>query len=169
MKQKWHASQVRIAQKWLAETWPALFTPGRDLKPLSLKVHKDILQHPGRPVGAPRRAVMEALKRHTMSFGYLFGLSKYRDRYGLDLEPVEIVSEKHKEWAQRTLRRKQKIAQASRRKRPFVQSRARATEQVRSSQQRVVPQVTYKKARRRIILKPIAARSAPATSEIAAA
>lgn len=165
MKNKWHANQVKIAQKWLAETWPGLFTPGRDLKPLSLKVHKEILQHPGRPAGAPRRAVTEALKRHTKSFGYLFGLTKHSHRYGLDLAPAEVISEIHKDWAQRTLRRQQKLSQASKRKAARVQPIQRE----HSSRQTTVPQITYKKTRRRLLLKPVQAGGASTVSEIAAA
>lgn len=167
MKTKWKASQVRAAQKWLADTWPALFTPGRDLKPLTVKVHKEILQHPERPEGIPRRAVVEALNRHTRSFGYLFGLSKHSHRFDLSLQQAEPVAEQHKAWAEKALRRAQKLAQAAKRKnvsrRPFEPSIMRSR-----TAAKVAPQITYKKQRRRMVLKPIAARAAPASETVAA-
>lgn len=164
MKNKWHASQVRIAQKWLTDTWPELFRPGRDLKPLSLKVHKEILQHATRPAGVSRRAVTEALKRHTRSFGYLFGLSKNTHRFDLDLQLAELISDQHKEWARRTLRRQQKISQAAKRK-AFAE-RKLAPSPLRMSPARRKPdtQITYKKARRRLILKPAPAQATSAAN-----
>ena len=168
MKNKWQASQVRTAQKWLVETWPDLFTPGRDLKPLGLKVHKEILQHPDRPAGAPRRAVVEAPKRHTRSFGYLFGMTRHTHRVGLDLEPLEAVSDEHKQWAFRTLRRLQKLAQASKRRGPRAQPAAGKVARTRPSVSKAPTQITYKKNRRRLVLKPVAQRPA-AASDIAAA
>jgi len=168
MKNKWQASQVRTAQKWLIETWPELFTPGRDLKPLGLKVHKQILQHPDRPAGASRRAVTEALKRHTRSFGYLFGMTRHTHRVGLDMTPLEAISDEHRQWAHRTLRRFQKLAQASRRKGPRAQQITRKVARARPSVNKAPTQITYKKNRRRLVLKPVV-HPTPANSDIAAA
>ncbi|MEM7256480.1 MAG: ProQ/FinO family protein [Pseudomonadota bacterium] len=159
MKTKWQASQVRAAQQWLAETWPALFTPGRDLIPLTIKIHKDILQHPGRPDGVSRRAIVEALSRHTGSFGYLFGMTKHTHRVDLSLQPTELVSEQHKAGAVKALRRQQKIAQAAKRKSAPGPGRSLAAPRPRTVTPKVATQITYKKQRRRLVVKPLAART----------
>ncbi len=166
MKNKWRASQVRAAQQWLQETWPALFSTGRDLKPLSLKVHKSILQHPTRPADISRRALVEALKRHTRSFGYLFGVTKHTHRYDLDLQPVEPIAEQHRQWAQKTLRRQQKLSQAAKRK-STAERVVGSPLRTPSARKNADTTITYKKARRRLIVKPAMTRNAP-TGSVAA-
>ena len=158
MKNKWNSDQVRAAQQWLSATWPHLFEDGRDLKPVTLKIHKEILQQPGRPDSVSRRALMEALKRHVTSFGYLYGVVKSTHRHNLNGEAVELLSPAHKQWAKMTLRRAQKLAQATSKR--TARNRRVATPTVRTATPRTVQkhapdtQITYKKSRRRILLKP---------------
>ncbi len=159
MKNKWKSNQVRAAQAWLTATWPQLFAAGRDLKPLSLKIHKDILQHPNRPAEISRRALMEALKRHTTSFGYLYGIIKFSHRHNLAGEPEEIIFPAHKQWAKQTLRKAQKLSQATSRRGARNRNVApvgRPT-RVRSAPRKAADtRITYKKSRRRIAVKPAA-------------
>ena len=157
MKNKWNSKQVRAAQAWLVATWPHLFTSGRDLKPLSLKIHKDILQQPGRPAEVSRRALMEALKRHTTSFGYLYGIIKFTHRHNLTGEQEEVIFPAHKQWAKQTLRKIQKLSQATSRRNARNKNFAPKT---RAPRVRSIPKkaaetrITYKKQRRRIAAKP---------------
>jgi ProP effector len=167
MKNKWNSKQVREAQQWLTATWPQLFENGRDLKPLSLKIHKEILQQPGRPETVSRRALMEALKRHVNSFGYLYGLIKATHRHNLQGEQEELISPAHKQWAKMTLRRAQKLSQAtsrrSARNRQVAAPHSRAMASIadrpartRTVQKRIPStQITYKKSRRRVIQKSV--------------
>lgn len=158
MKNKWNSDQVRSAQQWLSATWPHLFEEGRDLQPVTLRIHKEILQQPGRPDSVSRRALMEALKRHVTSFGYLYGVIKSTHRHNLQGEAVELISPAHKQWAKMILRRAQKLAQATSKR--SARNRRIAAPAVRTTKTRTVQkratdtQISYKKSRRSILLKP---------------
>lgn len=120
MNKKWSSDKVKRAQQWLIEQWPDLFTPGPDLKPLSLKIHKEILQHRLENADISSRVLQEALKRHTTSFGYLYGMTKSSHRHNLDGEPVEPITASNRAWAQKTLRLLQKISQKTNRSKAMV-------------------------------------------------
>jgi len=111
MKKKWSSDKVRVVQKWLVQRWPELFTQASDLKPLSLSVYKDILEFREENPDLSGRVLREVLKRHTTSYGYLYGMLKYSHRYNLKGEQVEVVAPEHRSWARNTLKVKQKVAQ----------------------------------------------------------
>jgi len=111
MKKKWSSDKVRAVQKWLKTRWPEVFTQSSDLKPLSLGVYKEILAFREENPALSGRVLREALKRHTTSYGYLYGMTKYSHRYNLSGEQTEVVTPEHREWARATLKRKQKVAQ----------------------------------------------------------
>ena len=111
MKKKWSSDKVRLVQKWLVERWPDVFTPSADLKPPSLSVYKDILECRLENPELSGRVLREALKRHTTSYGYLYGMLKYSHRYSLNGEQVEAIAPEHRAWAKNTLKLKQKVAQ----------------------------------------------------------
>jgi len=114
MKRKWSANNVKHLQKWLESRWPDLFQPGPDLKPLSTSIYKEILAYRGESEYLTGRVLREALKRHTTSFGYLYGMAKNTHRYNLAGEAVEPILGEHRAWALRTLRILQKISQKNR-------------------------------------------------------
>ena len=111
MKKKWSSDKVKEVQRWIIKRWPDSFTQGPDLRPLSLQVHKDLLKYRDENPLLSGRVLREVLKRHTTSYGYLYGLSKHDKRYDLDGKPVGDVSPEHREWARNTLKLKQKEAQ----------------------------------------------------------
>lgn len=158
MKNKWSSEKVKRAQQWLIEEWPELFTPGPDLKPLSLKIHKEILQHRDRNPDISGRVLQEALKRHTTSFGYLFGMTKATHRHNLNGEPTERISAENRSWAQKTLRVMQKLAQKSNKSKAMARKINRAP--VQSSKPRGIAashaprtaSISYKRPRRRVVI-----------------
>ena len=111
MNKKWSSDKVKEAQRWIIKRWPESFTQGPDLRPLSLSIHKDLLTYRSENPQLSSRVVREVLKRHTTSYGYLYGLTKNSHRYDLENNPVGEVSSEHKAWARETLRSKQKLAQ----------------------------------------------------------
>jgi ProP effector len=158
MKNKWSSDKVRIVQKWLVERWPDVFTPAPDLKPLSLDVYKEILQFREDNPQVSTRTLREALKRHTSSYGYLYGMLKYSHRYNLQGEQVEVIAPEHREWAKSTLKVKQKLAQKVRKQRgqrvALAQSarpkvRAPLSASVHGRTVRKAPVIRYKQPKRR--------------------
>jgi len=117
MNKKWSSEKVKEAQRWIIKRWPESFTQGPDLQPLSLNIHKELLTFRSENPQLSSRVVREVLKRHTTSYGYLYGLTKNSHRYNLENKPVEEVSAEHKAWARETLRKKQKLAQKVRKER----------------------------------------------------
>ncbi len=111
MKKKWSSGKVKEVQRWLIKRWPDTFTQGPDLRPLSLQIHKDLLKYRDENPLLSGRVLHEVLKRHTTSYGYLYGLSKHDKRYNLDGKPVGDVAPEHRHWARNTLKSKQKEAQ----------------------------------------------------------
>jgi len=111
MNKKWSSQKVKEAQRWIIKRWPESFSPGSNLRPLSLNIHKDILAHRNESPLLSSRVVREVLKRHTTSFGYLYGLLEHDHRYDLDNNPAGEVSAEHRGWAKETLRQKQKQLQ----------------------------------------------------------
>ena len=158
MKNKWSSENVKHAQLWLIEQWPDLFTPGPDLKPLSLKIHKEILQFRDENPRISGRVLQEALKRHTTSFGYLYGMSKATHRHNLKGEPVEEVSAENRSWAHKTLRVMQKLAQKTNKSKAIARKINRAP--IHKSKSRdfaVAPtartaEIRYKRPRRRVVI-----------------
>jgi len=117
MNKKWSSDKVKEAQRWIIKRWPESFTQGPDLRPLSLNIHKDLLTYRSENPQLSSRVVREVLKRHTTSYGYLYGLTKNNHRYDLENNPVGEVSNEHRAWARETLRSKQKLAQKIRKER----------------------------------------------------
>lgn len=174
MNKKWSSDKVKELQRWLIKRWPESFTPGPDLRPLSLQVHKEILQHRDECPQLSGRVVREVLKRHTTSYGYLYGTTKHAKRYNLKGEEVGVVTSEQREWARSALKAKQKEAQRIRkeaRQKLKDQKKARAplakkgstSVQGSGSDASKGPVIKYKSAKRRII-KP---DSRPTTVEIA--
>lgn len=155
-------------QRWLIKRWPESFSPGPDLRPLSLQVHKEILAHRSENPQLSNRVVREALKRHSTSYGYLYGLIKHSKRYNLAGEGVSEVSAEHREWARATLRAKQKEAQRIRKEaRRGIQKKTDPSVTVKNTANiRTVattgPVIKYKPAKRKIV-KPEAERKVELT------
>ena len=162
MKKKWSSDKVRSIQKWLVERWPELFTPAPDMKPLSLDIYKDILEFRNENPNLSARVLREALKRHTSSFGYLYGMLKYSHRYNLSGEQADVIDSGHREWAKNTLKVKQRIAQKVRKKRgqqgsiPRTGSRdlrlrplSNGSKLIASRSERKAPVIKYKQPKRR--------------------
>jgi len=157
MNKKWSSDKVKEVQRWIIKRWPESFTQGPDLRPLSLNIHKDLLAHRSENPQLSSRVVREVLKRHTTSYGYLYGLTKNSHRYDLENKPVAEVSPEHKAWARETLRKKQKLAQKIRKDRrnelktsgkvPARVTLKKSTPAGKSS----APVIKYKQARRKLI------------------
>lgn len=111
MKNKWSPQKVKQIQLWLAERWPQLFAVRPDQVPLSLSIHKEILEYRSENPDLSGRLLNEALKRHVTGYGYLYGMQKHAHRYDLEGTKVGTVSAIHRVWARNTLRLKQKLAQ----------------------------------------------------------
>ena len=170
MKNKWSSEKVKEVHRWLIKRWPESFTQGPDLRPLSLQIHKEVLKYRDENPQLSTRVLQEALKRHTTSYGYLYGLSKHAKRYDLDGKPVSDVSPEHREQARSTLKLKQKEAQRIRkearqsmkaqrkpltdRTRPPSAARPLAENQAAGSaggSGATSPVIKYKQSRRRLI------------------
>ena len=117
MKKKWSSDKVRVVQKWLLERWPEIFTIAPDMKPLSLNIYRDILEFRDENPQLSGRVLREVLKRHTSSYGYLYGMLKYSHRYNLSGEQGDAIAAEHRAWAKNTLKSKQKVAQKVRKSR----------------------------------------------------
>ncbi len=176
MKKKWSSEKVKEVQRWLIKRWPESFAQGPDLRPLSLKIHKDLLKYRDENPLLSGRVLHEVLNRHTSSYGYLYGLSKHAKRYDLDGKPVGDVSPEHQSWARNTLKAKQKEAQRIRKEARKLLKDQRKTAPVRAESRAVAtealptralskkqggsansttPVIRYKPARRKLI-KPAA-------------
>jgi len=165
MNKKWSSDKVKEAQRWIIKRWPESFTQGPDLRPLSLQIHKELLRYRTENPQLSSRVVREVLKRHTNSYGYLYGLVKHGQRYDLEGKPVSEVTPEHREWARTTLRRKQKEAQRIRkearkqlheqRKKTPSQSVAKKTATGSNS---ASPVIRYKQTRRKLV-KPATERA----------
>lgn len=160
MKKKWSSEKVRAVQKWLIQRWPDVFTASSDLKPLSLSVYKDILEFREENPELSGRVLREALKRHTTSYGYLYGMLKYSHRYTLTGEQAEVIAPEHRSWAKNTLKARQKIAQKVRKQRGQQTSIARSSARagartlraaVHGRTVRKAPVIRYKQPKRRQI------------------
>ena len=160
MNKKWSSDKVKEAQRWIIKRWPESFTQGPDLQPLSLKIHKELLMYRSENPLLSSRVVREVLKRHTTSYGYLYGLTKNSHRYDLENNPVEEVSAEHKAWARETLRKKQKLAQKIRKDRKNLskgtgkstKESARVTLRKNSAASGSSgPVIKYKQARRKVV------------------
>lgn len=128
MNKKWSSEKVKEVQRWLKKRWPESFAPGPDLRPLSLQVHKEVLQHREEYPQLSGRVVREVLKRHTTSYGYLYGLVKNNKRYDLNGNAVGEVAPEHREWARAALKAKQKEAQRIRKEaRQLLRQQRRAS------------------------------------------
>ena len=170
MNKKWSSAKVKDVQRWLIKRWPESFARGPDLRPLALQVHKEILAHRDENVQLSTRVLREALKRHTTSYGYLYGLTKHKQRYNLKGESVGEVSGEHREWAISALRAKQKEAQRIRKearrgaqqksKPSLVKDNPKNKPDIRSAG--AGPVIKYKPAKRKLV-KPEAERTAELT------
>lgn len=163
MNKKWSPGKVKQTEKWLREKWPDLFTPGPDLKPLSTRIFKDILAYRIENDELSGRVLREALKRHTTSFGYLYGMMKNTHRVDLNGKPVEPISAEHRAWASKTLRLLQKIGKKSRkpsgnRMGPKHNCDGKRVQTLRRKpgigRERPAPLIKYKPTRRRIAAPP---------------
>ncbi|MDM4768250.1 ProQ/FinO family protein [Pelomonas sp. SE-A7] len=89
----------------LKALFPALFTGMQ--KPLKLRIQADIQE---RAPGKFTKAQLSAfLRRHTGSTGYLIGLSKATHRHDLDGNPVEELSDEHRQAAKAEVKRRREM------------------------------------------------------------
>jgi len=162
MNKKWSPGKVKQTEKWLREKWPELFAPGPDLKPLSTGIFKEILAYRSENDQLSGRVLREALKRHTTSFGYLYGMLKNTHRVNLNGEAVEPIKAEHRDWASKTLRLLQKIGKKSRKpsgnrmgpKKPGSKRIQALPRKERVSRERTAPLIKYKPTRRRVLITP---------------
>jgi len=161
MKRKWSSGKVKEVQRWLIKRWPESFTQGPDLRPLSLQIHKELLKFREENPQLSSRVLHEVLKRHTTSYGYLYGMIKHKKRYDLDNQAVGEVSVEHRDWAKATLRKKQKLAQKLRKQAKRELQSQRRKPVAGKQQEKVVfksatasgtasPVIKYKQARRKL-------------------
>lgn len=158
MNKKWSSDKVKDVQRWLIKRWPESFSRGPDLRPLSLQIHKEVLAHRDENPQLSTRVVREVLKRHTSSYGYLYGMTKHSKRYDLKGEVAGVVSEEHRDWARSALKVKQKEAQKIRKearqklkeqrkeRAPILKKATAASPSATGG-----PVIRYKQARRRLI------------------
>jgi len=170
MNKKWSSDKVKEVQRWLIKRWPDCFKQGPDLRPLSLQIHKDLLKYREENPLLSGRVLNEVLKRHTTSYGYLYGLAKHEKRYDLDGKPVGEVSPEHRDRARNTLKSKQKEAQRIRKEArkglreqrkslpARAESQALPKRRVAGSGSAADPVIRYKQTRRKLI-KPAAERA----------
>ncbi len=162
MKKKWSSDKVKEVHRWMKKRWPESFTHGPDLRPLSLNIHKELLEFREENPQLSGRVVREVLKRHTTSFGYLYGMVKNTHRYNLDNKPVDEVSQEHRDWALQTLRKKQKLAQKARKEArqilknqktaaPARMQLGKRASEVLGNTRPSSPVIKYKQSRRRLI------------------
>jgi ProP effector len=91
----------------LKSLFPGLFAGA--YKPLKLRVQADIQQ---RAPGQFTKAQLSAfLRRHTGSTGYLIALSKAKNRFDLDGQPGDELSDEHRKVAQDELNRRRGVQQ----------------------------------------------------------
>lgn len=102
-------SPAECAQR-LKALFPALF--GGAPKPLKLRIQTDIQQRA--PGVFTRRALSAFLHRHTGSTGYLMALTRLGQRFDLDGQPVEPISEEHRDAAAAELTRRRASQDAQR-------------------------------------------------------
>jgi len=99
-------SPAEVASR-LKSLFPALFAGA--YKPLKLRVQADIQQ---RAPGQFTKTQLSAfLRRHTGSTGYLIALSKAKNRYDLDGQPGDELSDEHRKVAQEELNRRRGVQQ----------------------------------------------------------
>jgi ProP effector len=99
-------SPAEVAAK-LKSLFPGLFAGA--YKPLKLRVQADIQQ---RAPGQFTKAQLSAfLRRHTGSTGYLIALSKAKNRFDLDGQPGDELSDEHRKVAQDELNRRRGVQQ----------------------------------------------------------
>lgn len=94
----------------LKQRFPALF--GGAPKPIKLRVQADIQARA--PGVFPKAALSAFLRRHTGATSYLVALSKASHRLDLDGQPVDPVSDEHRQAAVEELARRRAITQARR-------------------------------------------------------
>lgn len=157
---------MKSIQRWLVRRWPDTFTPGPDLKPLSLNIYKDILGYRNENAALSGRTLSEALKRHTTSHGYLYGVLKNTHRYDLAGNAVGEISESHRLIAKAKLRELQKHSQRDRRSsrtgNSIVQNDLRSVRQPdecspgkpldKTPSWSKTPVIRYKRVKRKIVL-----------------
>lgn len=166
MNKKWSAKKVKGVQEWLIQRWPAVFNAGPDRKPLTLDIHKEILNYRSDNPDLSRRALDEALKRHMSSHGYLYGMLKYSHRFDLNGEQVEPINAEHRKWAREVLRAMQKEAQRARKAKKHAERATRRARPPAAPSRRLnsrpvedspvkasgsVPVIRYKQRRRRAV------------------
>ncbi|NDY92231.1 ProQ/FINO family protein, partial [Ideonella livida] len=94
------------AARELAELFPALFTPGQ-AKPLKLRIQADIqARAPGR---FSKGLLSAVLHRHTNATGYLNALVQATHRHDLDGQPVDELTEEHRQVAREELARRKAV------------------------------------------------------------
>lgn len=91
----------------LKALFPALFAGA--YKPLKLRVQADIQQ---RAPGQFTKSQLSAfLRRHTGSTGYLIAITKATQRFDLDGQPADALSDEHRKVAQEELNRRRGLQQ----------------------------------------------------------
>ncbi|MEO6408232.1 MAG: ProQ/FinO family protein [Burkholderiaceae bacterium] len=105
----------------LKALFPALF--GGAAKPLKLRIQTDIQQRA--PGVFTRRALSAFLHRHTGSTGYLNAITRLGQRFDLDGNPVEPISDEHRAAAETELTRRRTNQDAQR----ALENEQRALEQ----------------------------------------
>ena len=108
---------THIALQWLAKRWPRAFPRDtRDLHPLAIGVHEEILQGAkDEPDAPPPEILHRTVVIWTRSMPYVTAASQGKDRIHLDGSVASPIKPSHQRYAKKVMEeRKNKHAQAKR-------------------------------------------------------
>jgi ProP effector len=100
----------------LLETLAARYPAFRDVLPLAIGIDKQLLQQ-AEALGVSKKQLRVALALHTRSTRYLKALSKATQRFDLNGQEAEALTEEHRQYAAGVLHERQKRHMAERRAR----------------------------------------------------
>lgn len=112
----------QVCAQQLKQRFPGLFAGAP--KPLKLRIQADI--QAAAPGVFTKQVLSAFLRRHTGSTGYLIALTRATHRFDLNGQPVDELSEEHRQAARDELNRRRELTEA-RRAEEDQQRRNRAT------------------------------------------
>ncbi len=93
--------------KFLYKKYPKLFIKDRS-KPLKCGIEKDIFADLGDKPDATKRMIKKALRHYVFSFPYMKATLDAKKRFDLEGNPVEDVTQEHKDFAKDWLAEREK-------------------------------------------------------------
>ena len=119
---------ARALLKSLQATYPVF----RDCLPLAIGIDKQLIE---KQPELPRKTLRIALGQHTNSLRYLKTLEKAANRFHLDGQPADALSDEHRQHAATVLRERFKKEADQRKAALAVQAAARAAEAAAQAEQ----------------------------------